>query len=282
MAIAPPWDSAALVIIGGGNMARAIVRGAIDAHVILPSEVVVCEPDEAKRNEFEKWGVRTTRAHAEALGSLKRDGQVLLSVKPQMLGAVADQVRGHWPEREGGVIVISVLAGAPTSRIREALGNNVRVVRAMPNLAASIRQSATALCVGAGAGAGDEDFAAKLCTGIGQLVVRIDESLMDAFTAVAASGPAYVFYLAEAMMRAAVELGFDTGTADRVVRETIAGAAALMAEAFEPPGSLRAAVTSKGGTTEAAARVLDGRGVMEAIVAALTAARDRGAELSRS
>ncbi len=281
MPTAPTPDSAKLVIIGGGNMARAIARGAIDARVVHASDVVVCEPDEAKRREFEKWGVRATASHTEALQSLGAEGQVLLAVKPQMLGMVAEQVRGHWPVRDAGVVVISVLAGAPTTKIREALGNGVRVVRAMPNLAASIRQSATALCVGAGASAGDEDFAAKLCTGIGQLVVRIDESLMDAFTAVAASGPAYVFYLAEAMMKAAVELGFDAGTADRVVRETIVGAAALMAESFEAPGALRAAVTSKGGTTEAAARVLDGRGVMEAIVAALTAARDRGAELSK-
>lgn len=283
-------NSARLVIVGGGNMASAIVRGALAAKVVTALEVVVCEPDEAKRRDFLALGVRATGSHGEALGALREDGQVLLAVKPQMLREVGEQMRVGLAGTGRGVIVISVLAGTPSERVRAALGDGarmptgemvgVRVVRAMPNLAASIGQSATALCVGAGASAGDDDFAARLCTGIGSLVVRIDESMMDAFTAVAGSGPAYVFYLAEAMMRAAVELGFDEGTADRVVRETVLGAATLLAESFESPSKLRAAVTSKGGTTEAATRVMDERGVMEAMIAALRAARDRGAELS--
>lgn len=277
-----PTASAKLVVIGGGNMASAIIRGAINASVLTPSEIVVCEPDESKRRDFESLGARATASHEIALNSLAPDGQILLAVKPQMLAAAGEQMRGHLPKHQAGVVVITVLAGARTPKIRESLGNGVRMVRIMPNLAASIGRSATAICLGAGAQPGDDDFAAQLCTGIGQLVVRIDESLMDAFTAVAASGPAYVFYLAEAMMKAAVELGFDAAAADRAVRETIIGAAMLLAQSPDSPGALRAAVTSKGGTTEAASRVLDERGVMNAVVAALTAARDRGATLAAS
>lgn len=273
-------EYARLVIIGGGNMAGAMVRGAIGARVVEPGEVVVCEPDAGKRSEFERAGVRATGVHAEALAALRGDGQVMLAVKPQMLSAVVEQMRGAWPERE--VVVITVLAGTPTAKVRAALGGNVRVVRAMPNIAASVGRSATALCLGAGARAGDDAFAEQVFRGVGTLVVRIDEELMDAFTAVASSGLAYVFYLAEGMMRAAQDLGFDAATADRAVRETIAGAAAMMGSSGEAPAALRAAVTSKGGTTAAAVGVLDGRGVMEAIVAALTAARDRGRELSKS
>src|SRR5690606_13250813 len=157
---------------------------------------------------------------------------------------------------------------------------NAAVVRAMPNLPARIRQGATAICLGDGAAPGDDDFALALFRGIGPLVLRIDESLMDAFTAVAGSGPAYLFYLAEAMTRAATELGFDAPAAREIVKATLAGSASLLAQSSESPADLRAAVTSKGGTTEAATTVLDNAGVMNAIVRAITAARDRGRELA--
>lgn len=272
-------ESAKLVIIGGGNMAGAIVLGAIRAGVVAPGEVVVCEPDEAKRADFARAGVRATDSHAEALGALRADGQALLAVKPQSLAAVGEQMRPCWPAR--GVVVMTVLAGTPTEKVLAALREDVRVVRVMPNIAASIGRSVTAICRGAGAQEGDDAFAARLFEGVGPLVVRIDESLMDAFTAVASSGLAYVFYLAEAMMKAAVELGFDAAMADKVVRGTIAGAAGMMSASSAAPGAMRAAVTSKGGTTAAAIGVLDERRVMEAIVDALRAARDRGRELAK-
>lgn len=112
------------------------------------------------------------------------------------------------------------------------------------------------------------------------MVVTIEESLMDAFTAVAGSGPAYVF-LAEAMIQASVRLGFDEPTARDIVRETIAGEGNLLAESAEAPEKLRAAVTSKGGTTEAACKKLDEAGVMPALVEAIRAARDRGREFGK-
>jgi pyrroline-5-carboxylate reductase len=110
-------------------------------------------------------------------------------------------------------------------------------------------------------------------------VVNLKEELLDAFTAVAASGPAYVYYLAELMVASAQELGVDAADADLIVRQTIRGAAALLDGSPESPAQLRAAVTSKGGTTEAAVRVLDGRGVPQAVLDALRAARDRGRDL---
>jgi len=151
----------------------------------------------------------------------------------------------------------------------------------MPNLPAKIRQGITALCAGAGTRPGDDSFAREIFGGVGPMVVTIEESLMDAFTAVAGSGPAYVFYLAEAMIQASVRLGFDEPTARDIVRETIAGAGNLLADSAEAPEKLRAAVTSKGGTTEAACKKLDEAGVMPAIVEAIRAARDRGREIGK-
>lgn len=273
-----------LVFIGGGNMAQAILRGGAGSKVLDPARVAVAEPDPEKRRLLTPAPAAAVATASEALAWLRRverapgEGQVLLAVKPQSLGVVAGEIGPLLGSARR--VVISILAGTTSGLIREALGGSVAVVRAMPNLPAKIGRGTTAVALGAGAAAGDEEAAMRIFGGIGRVVVRIDESLMDAFTAVAGSGPAYVFYLAEAMMRAAVELGFEEETAGRIVRETVAGAAAMMAEAVEPPAALRAAVTSKGGTTEAAVRVLEEAGVMGAVVRAITAARDRGRELA--
>ncbi|MCH7873254.1 MAG: hypothetical protein IID33_16280 [Planctomycetes bacterium] len=169
----------------------------------------------------------------------------------------------------------------------------MRVIRVMPNTPARIGQGMTAIAMGCGAQAGDDALAQAIFAAVGE-VVSIDETLMDAFTAVAGSGPAYVFYLAEAMSAAAVRLGFNQKQADLIVRQTIAGAGNLMVasvdEQTDPtgqtgvplsPAALRAAVTSKNGTTYAATTRLDELGVMEAIITAVRAARDRGRELAQ-
>jgi pyrroline-5-carboxylate reductase len=204
-------------------------------------------------------------------------GQLLLAVKPQALAPVAAQFR---PLLKGERrVVISILAGTPTGKVRELLGDSVAVVRAMPNTPAQVRKGTTAIAAGSGTKDGDTDLAVALFTGLGR-VVEIDELLMDAFTAVGGSGPAYIFYLAEAMTKAAVEIGFDRDTAGWIVRWTIAGAAALLDATDQPPELLRAAVTSKGGTTAAAATILDDAKVLDTFVKAITAARDRGRELA--
>lgn len=285
---------ALLAIIGGGNMGKAIALGALDAKLLAPGEIVICEPDAAKRATMGGWGVQVVAKAAEALerllpvpGRLDQvesssalascGGQVLLAVKPQSLESVVAEVRA--PLVAMPRVVISILAGTPTAKISGALGSGCPVVRVMPNTPARLRKSMTAMCLGSGAKTAHAGLAYDLFASIGE-VVKIDESLMDAFTALSGSGPAYVFYLAEAMVRAAQEVGFDRITADRVVRQTIGGAAALLAESHEPPEALRAAVTSKGGTTEAAVGELDRARVMDAVVAAIVAGRDRGRALA--
>lgn len=275
-----------LAIIGGGNMGLAIVSGGMaGTGPLMRGFVAVAEPDEGKRATLKAMGVATFAragdAIAAAISKEEKPGeaQVLLAVKPQMLPGLADEVREVLATESR--VVISILAGTPTAKVRSALGTETRVVRAMPNLPAKIRQGITALCAGAGTRPGDDSFACEIFGGVGPMVVTIEESLMDAFTAVAGSGPAYVFYLAEAMIQASVRLGFDEPTARDIVRETIAGAGNLLADSAEAPEKLRAAVTSKGGTTEAACKKLDEAGVMPAIVEAIRAARDRGREIGK-
>jgi len=277
-----------LAIVGGGNMARAIVRGGMDAGILDPRRVAVAELDAPKRDVFRSWGVRAVKRPEELVTwlvdseSKVAPGQILLAVKPQSLPDVGAQ----FTPLLGSVkrTIISILAGTPTQHVQAALtGNNparaIGVVRVMSNTPAQVRRGTSAVALGAGAQEGDEELAVEIFSAVGR-VVRIDETLMDAFTAVAGSGPAYVYYLAEAMVKAAMEVGFDRDTASWIVRWTITGAAALLDATDQPPETLRAAVTSKGGTTAAAAAVLDKSGVKEALTQAIVAARDRGRELA--
>jgi pyrroline-5-carboxylate reductase len=186
------------------------------------------------------------------------------------------QLRGALTSR----VVISILAGASTTRLRECLASDVRVVRAMPNLPAAIGKGVTALCLSRNANESDATFARRIFSGIGPAVIDLDEPMMDAFTAVAGSGPAYLFYLAESMVQGAMRVGFSRADALRIVRSTLAGSAAMLEQSADEPAALREAVTSKGGTTEAALRVLNSKTVLQDFADAIEAARDRGRDLA--
>lgn len=269
-------SEARLAVIGGGNMAQAILRGAIDTGVIQPGEILVAEPDGAKRDLFASWGAGAVPSAAEMGDRLAPEAPIMLAVKPQFLADAARDLGGA----AEGRIVISILAGSTSERVRDAVGGGAHVIRVMPNLPARIRKGITAMALGAGAAPGDDAFARELFLSVGD-VVSIDESQMDAFTAIAGSGPAYVFYLAEAMRDAGVRMGFDEATALRLVRATIDGAATLLAQSDDDPADLRAAVTSRKGTTDAALTSMERANVKSQIETAVLAARDRGAELAR-
>lgn len=271
-----------ILVIGGGNMGRAILEGAARAGVIDAARTVVVDPDASKHGAFEAIGASCTASGGAGLEVFERleashgPGIVLLAVKPQMLEAVETEIgdRLRAPRR----LVLSILAGVTAERFAHATGG--RAVRLMPNTPAQIGLGLTAMC--AGPGATDEDLATtrRLFEAVGS-VIELDEDLLDAFTGVAGSGPAYIFYLAEGMAAGAEAVGFDRTTALRLARDTIAGAAGLLqARADIDPGELRAMVTSKNGTTAAATAVLDARAVGSAVRDAIVAARDRGRELA--
>jgi pyrroline-5-carboxylate reductase len=270
-----------LITIGGGTMARAILFGAVRQGLYAPTELLVVEPNADARGVFEGAAVRAVAGLDEVgpLLSAQPAPVVLLAVKPQSLEAVSKQWGGAGL-RFGGV-VISILAGTPSHKVRSALGGSARVVRAMPNTPARIGQGATAVSLGEGARAEDVELAVRLFAALGPVVEVVPEAHMDAVTALSGSGPAYLFYLAEAMLAAATDAGLDPRAADALTRQTLLGAAALLSQSpGETPEALRAAVTSKGGTTEAACRVLDDRRVKEALRDAVLRARDRGRELA--
>ncbi|GJM19584.1 MAG: pyrroline-5-carboxylate reductase [Phycisphaeraceae bacterium] len=269
-----------LAVIGGGTMARAIHTGATKAGVV-GDRCVVAEPDASRRGGF----ARAVATAAEALAWVRANepepgiGQVLLAVKPQVFAEIAPELRQDITEGGPGRIVISILAGLTSTKLRAGLGEGARIVRVMPNTPAQISRGMSAISVGEGATIDDADFAHELFASVGR-TIALPESMMDAFTALAGSGPAYVFYLAEAMLDAAMELGFERDQALTIVRETVAGAGELMRSGADAPRALRAAVTSKGGTTAAAIDVLDQAGVMDDVMRAVHAARHRGSELA--
>lgn len=264
-----------IAVIGGGSMAQAIIRGCLVAGTTPPRAWLVAEHNEAKRAILQRMGVWAVPRAVDLAPMLSRDTPMLLAIKPQSLSAFGAEARGLNMDR----VVISILAGTSSAALRRALGGQPRIVRVMPNLPAQIGRGVTAIALGAGAEPGDERIAELIFSAAGRVIETIPEDLMDAFTAVAGSGPAYVFFLAEVMARAAESLGMDEALARRVVREVIAGSGEMMVRTSQLPGELRLGVTSKGGTTEAAMNVLHKEEVAEAFIKALTAARDRAKAL---
>ena len=265
------------VFLGGGNMAGAIIEGAVRSGAVAAEDVVVIDRSSAALEKFAGLGVRGTTEAREGLAEAGEDAVVVLAVKPQGVeeaGAGLQEAGWH-----GTRTAVSILAGTTLARLQGVLGADAALVRAMPNTPASIGMGVTALCFEDRVPEGDVRAVRALFGGVGE-VVQLEEALFDAFTALAGSGPAYVFLLAEALAAGAERLGLEPKDADRVTREMLMGAAALLARSDRSAAELRRAVTSPGGTTAAALDVFEDGGLRELVGRAIEAARDRGRELS--
>ena len=262
-----------VVFVGAGNMAEAIVSGMLAGGFCTPEKIVMTDVLPERLADLEnEYGVTVSADN----GTVQNAEIVVLAVKPQSLPDVLAEIA---PMLRPETLVVSIAAGVSTGAIEAALGTGRRVVRAMPNTPALVGQGASAIAAGSCADEADLEVAEAILQCVG-LTVRIGEKDMDAVTALSGSGPAYVFYLLEGMLAAADEAGLDPDTARRLALKTVEGAARLMTDSGETAEALRKKVTSKGGTTEAALRVLDEAGVRETLVRAVLAARDRSVELS--
>ena len=261
-----------LAIIGGGNMGQAILRGAIKAEVVEAGQVLVVDTDKQRRSEIEVIGCVATE---DATGSLNAD-QIMLAVKPQVFDAVASDIAPLTEPK----IVISIMAGLSSKVLRAGLGDNARIVRVMPNTPCSVGAGMSAIALGEGAEPGDEALAVSLFDALGKTTI-VDESLMHAVTAISGSGPAYVFMLSEQMQNAAMDLGIDQTTAKLLVHQTIFGAGTMLCESDKDACDLRQAVTSPGGTTQAAIEIMMKRDLPMIINHAIHAAHQRGIELDQ-
>ena len=252
-------------------MASALIGGLIQSgHE--PTSIHVVEPFAAQAGQLrERFGVSVEPAAGPALAAARL---VVWAVKPQLFREAAAPCAAH----VRNALQLSVMAGIRTTALEAATGS-ARIVRTMPNTPALVGRGMSGLFATAAVSAGEREQVERLLQPTGQLLWVQREEQLDAVTALSGSGPAYVFYFLEAMMRAGGELGLSPEQARRLAVGTFDGAAALAAQSPEAPEVLRAKVTSKGGTTHAAITTMDERGVMEAFIAALHAAARRAKEL---
>ncbi|GAB3713125.1 pyrroline-5-carboxylate reductase [Nocardiopsis oceani] len=263
-----------IAIIGAGKMGEALLAGLL-AQGHTPGDVLVTEPREEHAEELRgRYGVETVPAADAA----KRADTLLLALKPQDMLALLDDIAPHLSREH---LVVSVAAGLTTVVLESHLPSGTPVVRAMPNTPALMGKGMTAVSGGAHTGPAHLDRAEQLLGTVGE-VIRVGEQHMDTVTAISGSGPAYFYFIAETMIEAGVAMGMPRVTAQRLVGQTITGAAAMLDGSGEHPVVLREAVTSPGGTTASALRELERHGVRTAFTDAIEAARDRSRELSGS
>ncbi|MCK9925656.1 pyrroline-5-carboxylate reductase [Frankia sp. Mgl5] len=287
--------SSVVAIVGAGRLGGALMSGLLRAGR-TPSEVVAAERDPGRAAEItRRYGVEVVDPATAAA----KAGVVVLATKPQDMGTVLAQLAPHVAP---GALVVSVAAGITSAFVAERLAPGTPVVRVMTNTPLLVGEAMSAVC--AGPGAGDEHVAAveEMLRPVGR-VVRVTEAQLDAVTALSGSGPAYFFYLIEAMIEGGVLLGLPRALAAELVVQTAAGSARMLRDpgtgdpgdpgdpgdsdgaggaAGEHPSLLREAVTSPGGTTVAALRQLDRGGVRAAVLDAVEAAWARSRELGAS
>jgi len=268
-----------ICFIGGGNMASAIIGG---LYKRVPkgagqSSIRVAEPLEAARVQLEaRFPVET---FADGRQAIEGADTIILAVKPQIIPQVLEQIGS---KIQPGQLMISIAAGTTCETIENELHRQTAVVRAMPNLPAVVDAGITGLYANPHCRQKDKDRAKEILSAVGQVIWIDKENLMDAVTAVSGTGPAYVFYLIEAMRDAGVSAGLSTETATELALYTVIGSGQLALSDPTDVAELRQRVTSPGGTTAAAVAVLDGAGCDDILKKAVMAARDRGRELSRT
>ena len=264
-----------LGLIGAGNMAEAIVRGALAAKVLAPQKITVSDPSPARRELFQKeLGVTAIDDNAALV---QRSEVVVLAVKPQMIDAVLAAVGLRLAPPK---LVVSIAAGVTLARIARACPAEARIVRTMPNTPMLVGRGMVALCRGPAASDGDLARVRELFASCAE-VIELPEEKIDAVTAVSGSGPAYFFLLVEALIEAGVSAGLSAAEARTLAETTLAGSAELLAKSGADAAELRRRVTSPGGTTEAAVKSFAADGFAAMVTRAVAAAARRSRELGK-
>lgn len=258
--------------IGTGNMAEALIRGLLHAGVAENGRVIGSDPREERCLEMtQRYGVRVIRDNIE----VARQADILvLSVKPQVMAKVLDEIGPHIHQR---ALVVSIAAGIPLATI-EAKLPQARVIRTMPNTPALVAAGATAIAAGGHATPEDIEAARRIFDSVGTTTV-LEEPQMDAVTGLSGSGPAYIFLIIEALSDAGVKVGLSRYNAQALAAQTVLGSAKLLIETNEHPGRLKDMVTSPGGTAIAGLHTLEAGGLRTTLMNAVEAATRRSREL---
>ena len=265
-----------IAFIGGGNMASSLIGGLLSSSE-PPASMLVAEPDKEQRQRLEQqFGVRTSDDNIE---TLKAD-VVVLAVKPQLLQQVCRQLSKALSQIDKKPLFISIAAGIRSDDINRWLGGHHAIVRCMPNTPSLLKVGATGLFANTQVSSAQKSLADTILQAVGINLWVNDENELDAVTAVSGSGPAYFFLMMEAMQQAGIKLGLEAATAEKLVLQTALGAAMMANNSDVDAATLRARVTSKGGTTEQAIKSFQGAHFEQLVEDALKAASNRSQTLA--
>lgn len=255
-------------------MAEALIGGLVATQCCAPDQIWATDPAAERCDTLKRlYGVRVGGANRDAA---EWAGIIVLAVKPQILGGVMKEIAGEMRR----ALTLSVAAGIPIQTIAHAGGTGTRVIRAMPNTPAMVREGMTALALGPGLLEADVRAGRTIFESVGQVVV-VEERLMDAVTGLSGSGPAYVFLAIEAMADGGVKMGLPRTTAELLAAQTVLGAAKMVLQTGEHPARLKDKVASPGGTTIAGLHRLEVGGMRATLIDAIEAATKRSEELGR-
>jgi pyrroline-5-carboxylate reductase len=260
--------------IGTGKMGEALIKGILHAELIPPGNIYASDMDIAKLQMLEKeLKINICKDNRDAVA---KSDVLIIAVKPQIVPAVLNELKSSIKNQ----LIISIAAGVTIETFENNLLPGTKVVRVMPNIAATVKEAASAISSGSAVSKEDTAMAAKIFNAIGRTVI-LQENLMDAVTGLSGSGPAYIFMIIEAMADGGVYEGLDRNTAKLLAAQTVLGAAKMVLEGPGHTGELRDMVTSPGGTTIRGLRVMEEQGVRIAMMNAVIAACERSRELGK-
>ncbi|MBW1715579.1 MAG: pyrroline-5-carboxylate reductase [Deltaproteobacteria bacterium] len=260
-------------IVGAGNMGEALISGLLHSRSSTPENIICSDIRKDKlKTVKEAYGVLTS---GNNLNVVSASEIVVYAVKPQIMASV---LRETAASLDMSKLIISIAAGVPLSAIESCLNKDLRLVRVMPNISASVKEGAAAIAPGKHALKDDLKVAKAIFDSVGKSVI-IEEELMDAITGLSGSGPAYLFLIVDALADAGVKMGLSREDALLLSTQTVLGAAKLLMETNEHPGKLKDRVTSPGGTAIAGLHTLEQGGLRTTLINAVEAATRRSKEL---
>ena len=261
--------------LGGGNMAEALIKGLLTGLAVNPRHIVATDVIRERRDYLrEAYGICTSDDNPQAV----RDSQVIfLAVKPQTVPALLESIA---PEVNRDKLIVSIAAGVPLPTLQQALADDSRVVRVMPNTPALVLAGAAGISPSAVATPADIALVERIFNVVGRATV-VSDSMMDTVTGLSGSGPAFIFALIEGLSDGGVLMGLDRPTATMLAAQTVLGAAKMVLETGKHPGELKDMVTSPAGTTIAGMQALEDGGLRGLMMAAVRRATERSQELGR-
>jgi len=268
-------NSKKIGIIGGGNMGVALAKGILQTKWATPENLMIAEPLKEKMEALKALGKGVKVSHSNTEAASWAD-VIVLSVKPQIMEHVLEEIKSSIKDSK---LIVSVAAGITTASIERRVGGSVPIVRAMPNIAAVVRESATVICRGKYATEKDLTTARHIFESVGVVYELEEEELMDAVTGLSGTGPMYVFQILEGLSDAGVKVGLSRDMANALSVQTLIGSSKLIQQTKEHPAKLKDLVTSPGGTAISALHSLEKNGLKALLIDAVEVASKRSSEL---